>query len=388
MHAYRFLTLFILICGSAFSYAESRIIPIDGRTALVYKNAPNANNEVILSLESGIEAGEIRFPERYRHIKSRSGSQWEALEDAINSGELTSIAWLGDSLSRDFHVDTAVNMISKMKQPPMNRGDRSPELNLILSPLNDDVVSLSDRISEYGPFVIHNYASVSADVVDFDGIVPALVDAYAVNDMDNQVSKLLMRKNFPDIVGIWLGHNNVDWALHKQANSYGTQNKAEIFDHIRADFIAAYEKQLNRLIEKADGSSIVVYGLVNFPSFFRARNQCEGFKLASQNQESAFPFFYAGEATFPSLQDGYTEAMSEVSYLMSRDLEILVNKLNAENPNVNLHFSNAMEVGPIEECRILHPMDAWHLSDYGKTVLSGYLFEGLEPILNHSGQQH
>src|SRR5262249_51456621 len=141
------------------------------------------------------------------------------------------------------------------------------------SPCANDIDSIYERLNRLCPTVATEYASVGG-MVD-DGMQAH--DLLAPLNLSDQVDLVLANRRLPDLLMLWIGHNNVTWPYPDDATA-GQDVEARMRDKA-ANFRNLYARQLGRLIDKAQGDghrmAIVVFGVVNFDSFFRARRAAE-----------------------------------------------------------------------------------------------------------------
>ena len=66
----------------------------------------------------------------------------------------------------------------------------------------------------------------------------------------------------------------------------------------------------------------------------------------------------------------------------------MVSDLNgelAENPNMQLQYSDALATADLSRVELLHPIDGWHASIEGHNVLAEAAFRDLGPSLEFLG---
>ena len=111
-----------------------------------------------------------------------------------------------------------------------------------------------------------------------------------------QADLILEEKRFPDLVLLWIGHNNLHWEWlvdprRPEDIETGLQKMA-------ANFRKDYARQLGRLVERAreqkQRRAFIVFGLVNFKSFFEARDTAE--RLRKENPK-LYPYFEVDYST-------------------------------------------------------------------------------------------
>jgi len=210
---------------------------------------------------------------------------------------LPHIAMIGDSLSRDFYVSSFVSMVWRSK---MNHG-RDWFLDTDASA--NSVYSLYERLAQETPLVACEYSSVGGKV-DSGGGGNGILRSWFPLNLSQQTDLILKENRFPDLVLLWIGHNNLDWVLsvgpRRQENvETGLQNMA-------ANFRKDYTQQLGRLVDRAGDQkqrrAIIVFGLVDLKSFFEARDAAE--QLRKENPK-LYPYFYVDYQLYESMKPEY-----------------------------------------------------------------------------------
>src|SRR5262249_28585426 len=139
---------------------------------------------------------------------------------------------------------------------------------------------------------------------------------------EHQVDELIAET--PDLVLLWIGHNNLDWVATRLGGD---------IERTAEDFSSSYEVQLRRLIRMATLSSspktIIVFGLVNFRAFFLAREEAEQ-QHASDPQR--FPFLQRAYLHFASMQPTHRGTMIDLAESCNSRLEELCIRLNRNVP--------------------------------------------------------
>jgi len=181
---------------------------------------------------------------------------------------------IGDSLSTGFHVSSPAMMLLST---------RTCKENWVMDD-RGTIDSLFEQLTKKVPVILHHLAYVSADVRP-----PCRRNAAdwiaSTFHMSHQIDRVLKLSQFPEILLLWIGHNNLDWVtLLGESDISGLS--------ILADRISAcYETQLQRLLEAAAEQNhsvcVIVFALVNFESFFGAREQAETIK---RQEPSKYPY--------------------------------------------------------------------------------------------------
>src|SRR5206468_12335186 len=123
-----------------------------------------------------------------------------------------------------------------------------------------------------------------------------------------QTRQILRQKRCPDLIIIWIGHNNRDWAEGLSANE--REHPEKHLQEMATQFRVNYTEPLQSLIDRAKTENhnvaIVVFGLANLDTFFKARRKAEA--LHARNP-ALYPYFESGNRSFESLQLPYQKNM-------------------------------------------------------------------------------
>lgn len=302
------------------------------------------------------------------------------IDEAKLIDRLPHIALVGDSLSRDFYAASVLDSLWRAKSNHMR------DWFLDTDPSPDSVYSLFERLEQITPLVATEYASVGATVGPGKKLVH-LLGFLAPLNLSDQVSQILDEKRFPDLLLLWIGHNNMDWAKGLTEAQIKTPD-----DYLHAQsaiFRRHYTEQLTRLIDRAKTENhkcaIVVYGLVNFVAYFNARAAAEELKQANPD---LYPYLEVDYNYYLSLRPEYRGNMIRLSYLLDIQLKEMVDDFNKnlkDCPNVHLVYSDAFCEADLSPVASIHPMDAWHPSVKGHSVLAEAALKGLGPSLQFLG---
>jgi len=278
---------------------------------------------------------------------------------AAGSGNERTIGLIGDSLSTSFHLSSCFSMLIRMR--------RGWKINWFMTlPASEEVApSVLMRLSSLGTVTGFQHASVSA-MVDSAKDRTLLDRLKGTYHFSHQVDEVLTGQ-FPDILLLWIGHNDVDWRW--QADSLTHESLHELSDA----FVQRYEAQLRRLLDGALASenrvAIIVFGLVNFESFFEARAKAEDMR---STDKSLFPHLEVAYRYFVSMKPEYRKGMIELAAIFNKKLEIICKRLDEQLPgaNVRLVYSDAMSVTRMDSASFLNSADAWHVSTLGHSRLA------------------
>lgn len=117
---------------------------------------------------------------------------------------LPHVALIGDSLSRNFYVSSLPSCVWRAK---IYHG-RDWFLNT--DSAADSIDSVYERMEEATPLVAAEYASPGG-FVDSGAKQRHFLQFLWPLNFSGQVDLILRNKRFPDLLMIWIGHNNVGW---------------------------------------------------------------------------------------------------------------------------------------------------------------------------------
>jgi lysophospholipase L1-like esterase len=301
----------------------------------------------------------------------------------IDRGELIArlphVAMIGDSLSKNAYISSIPSTFWRV------RTERRRDWFLDTDPSPTSVYSVFERLEKLTPVVATEYSGVGAMVDKGTSKANFFRRLVRTRNLSEQVSQIVNAKRHPDLVMIWIGHNNLDWAAGISTAEREHQEKH--FDGLAKKFRENYERQVRRLISRAQTEnhkvSIVVYGLVNFDAFFKAREQTETLKAKNRK---LYPYLEVDYQHFISMKPAYRKGMIKLALIMNEHLRTMVSELNrGHSSNVQLRYSDALSNVDIGRAELIHAMDAWHPSVKGHTVLAKAAFSALPPSLEFLG---
>ena len=293
---------------------------------------------------------------------------------------LPHMALIGDSLSRNFYVSSLPSCVWRSK---MNHGH---DWFLDTDPSADSIYSVYERLAQETPLVACEYSSVGGRVDSGGGRKRFLGSWFPLN-FSQQVDLILKKKRFPDLVLLWIGHNNLHWEWfvdprRPEEIETGLQKMA-------ANFRQDYERQLGRLVERAreqkQRRAFIVFGLVNFKSFFEARDAAE--RLRKENPK-LYPYFEVDYKHYESMKPEYRGNMMKLALMINEELRAMVGEFNRKlggDSQVRLEYSDALATVDLGGVESIHRIDAWHPSVKGHNVLAEAAFGALGPSLNFLG---
>jgi lysophospholipase L1-like esterase len=146
---------------------------------------------------------------------------------------------------------------------------------------------------------------------------------------------------------------------------------------------------MRRLISRAriehHRVAIVVYGLVNFESFFKAREIAEALREKNPN---LYPYLEIAYKYFISMRPAYRRNLVRFALMVNEELRAMVSQLDRELehvPNVQVRYSDALAKADLSRVELIHAVDGWHPSVEGHNVLAQAAFSGLRPGLEFLG---
>jgi lysophospholipase L1-like esterase len=252
-------------------------------------------------------------------------------------------------------------------------------------PSANSVYSLYERLARETPLVACEYSS-GGGRVDSGGGGKRFLGSWFPYNFSQQVDLILKEKRFPDLVLLWIGHNNLHWEWfvdprRPEEIETGLQKMA-------ANFRKDYTRQLDRLVERAQEQKqrrafIIVFGLVNFKSFSKP-----GRRSNSGKRIEAIPYFDVVLQRFESTKPEYRANMAKLALVYNEELRAMVGDFNRElggDSPVRLDYSDALATADFSDVESIHRIDAWHPSTKGHNVLAEAAFGALRPSLNFLG---
>lgn len=290
---------------------------------------------------------------------------------------LPHVAMIGDSLTKNFYLSSLSSSFLRAKTKHGNNWfldtNRSPE----------SIYSVYEQLEEITPLVAIEYSSVGARVDSGFTKSGFLISLIKSHTFSQQVDQILRKDRFPDLLLIWIGHNNLDWAASLDKDERKAPN--EHLKKMAEKFRKNYRRQLERLMDRAKNeekkTAIVVYGLVNFTAFFAARETAEALKA---EDPKLYPYLEKDYQIFESMKPEYRKNMIRLALMMNAELQGLVEDLNQKSeswPSVRLEYSAVLATADISAVDMIHSIDAWHPSVRGHNLLAGLAFSALAPCL-------
>jgi len=199
---------------------------------------------------------------------------------------------------------------------------------------------------------------------------------------------LLRARRFPDLILISIGHNNVDWAWRCPPNEL--QRSEERLKRLSKEFRQNYARELRRLLGCAriqqHRVAIVIYGLINFESYFKSRESAE---RRRESDKSLYPYLETTYKYFVSFHLRYRRKLIRLAAMANQELDAMVEELNHEIilEQIQLRYSDALATADLSRTELLHPIDGWHASIEGHNALAEAACRDLKTSLDFLGIQ-
>jgi lysophospholipase L1-like esterase len=294
---------------------------------------------------------------------------------------LPHIAMIGDSLAKNAYISSLPSMFWRA------RTERRRDWFLDTDQSPDSVYSIFERLEHFTPLIATEYSTAGAEVDSGDGKESLALRLARTRTFSQQVNQILRNKRYPDLIMIYMGGNNLNWAA---GLSLGDREHPE--RHLHEDamrFREDYARQVRRLIARAKGEnhrvSILVFGLLNYGSFFKTREIAEALKARNPR---VYPYLETSANRFVSLKPAYRGNMIRLALMMNKELQLMVTDLNhnlKHSANVQVRYLDAFAKLNINRVEWIHAMDASHPSREGHSVLAETAFNSLVPSLHFLG---
>jgi len=329
------------------------------------------------------------IPENFLERISQPSSRFHPDYLAYKRGEVTQaeliarlphVAMIGDSVCTGTHVSTPWKTFWRARSC---RG-RDWFLNVDSAA---EIESVSKRLEKLTPLVASHHAGIGAMVDDENDRPWFSRRILGTQNLSGQINQLLTANRFPDLILISIGHNNVDWAWRSPAGELA-QPKIRL-QRMSQSFRKMFERRLRKLIgharEKRDRISIVVFGIVNFETYFKGREEAE---RRREQDSTLYPHLETTYKYLISFRPDYRENVIRLAKMANQELREMVAALNRESAsdsNVQLRYSDALATADLSRAELLHAVDGWHASAKGHNVLAEAAFTDLAPSLEFLG---
>ena len=295
--------------------------------------------------------------------------------------QLPHVAMMGDSLTQHFHISSPISLFWRA------RTQRRKNWFLDTDPDPASIWSVYERLETFTPLVAMEYNGAGALVAPSRASEGMRRRIVRTRNLSGQARQILRNKRFPDLIMIWIGHNNLDWVEGLSSNE--REHPEERLQEIATQFRQNYTEPLQELIDRAKMENhkvaIVVFGLANLDTFFQARRKAEA--LHARNP-ALYPYFESGNRSFESLKPPYQKNMVRLSLMLNGEMRLMVSSLDQQikdRPNVQVQYSDALAKVNFSRLELINPADAWHPSVQGHKALAAAAFSALGPSLKFLG---
>jgi lysophospholipase L1-like esterase len=316
-----------------------------------------------------------RFHRAYLEHKKRRITRAQLM------ARLPHVAMIGDSLTRDAYISSPLSTFWRARRQQGNNWF------LKTKPSPATIYSVFERLDELTPLVATEYGGLGALVDKGLHRQNFLRKILRTRDFSGQVAQLLSCERFPDLILIWIGHNNVDWAWRCPPDELEQPEKR--LPRLSKRFRKDYTRQVRRLMGRAgieqNRVSIVVYGLVDFESFFKARAIAESLR---EKNPRLYPYLGADCRYFISMRPAYRESLVRLVHMVNEELRAMVGELERELenvPNVQVQYSDALAKVDLSPIEVIHAVDGWHPSAHGHNIFAETAFRALDSSLEFLG---
>ena len=146
-------------------------------------------------------------------------------------------------------------------------------------------------------------------------------------------------------------------------------------------------RQVGRARAEEHRVAVVVFGLINFESYFKGRELAERLR---ESDTSLYPHLETTYKYLISFHPAYRRNLVRLASMVNEELRATVEELSSEMEsagNIRLRYSNALAAADLSRAELLHPVDGWHASVEGHNVLAEAAFSDFGPSLEFLGIQ-
>ena len=291
---------------------------------------------------------------------------------------LPHVAMLGDSVCMGTYISSPWSTLWRART---SRG-KNWFLHLDAAP---SICSISKSLETITPFVAIECAGVGALVNHERGRPNFSRRILGTRNFSGQIDELARARRFPDLILISIGHNNVDWAW--RCPPHELEEADERLERLSKEFRQNYVRELRRLLEgvriQQHRVAIVVYGLVNFESYFKGREAAERLR---ESDATLYPHLETTYKYLVSFHPDYRRNLIRLASMANEELRAMVEALNREFvdqiEHIQLLYSNALATADLSRPELLHRIDGWHASVEGHNVLANAALRDLKPSLH------
>jgi len=279
---------------------------------------------------------------------------------------LPHVAMIGDSLSLNFYVSAPWSVFWRA------RTERRKNWFLDTDPAPESIFSIYERLEQDTPLVATEFSGAGAFVASSrrrEGLRRRII---RTRNLSGQTRRMVGKERLPDLVMIWIGHNNLDW-LEGLSPAEREHPEAHL-QKMATRFGENYTESLRLLIDRAKTEdhkvAIVVFGLVNFEAFSRGHRTAAA--LHARNPK-LYPRIESGYRAFESLKPVYHKTTIRLGLMIDREIQAMVRNLNGDlknYPNIRLQYSDTLKKVDFSRLELINSVDAWLPSVEGQKALA------------------
>ncbi len=312
------------------------------------------------------------FYEDYLEYRSRRIGRSELVR------RLPHVAMMGDSLSQNFYFSAPISVFWRA------RTERRKNWFLDTDPFPSSIFSVYERLHLLTPLVATEYSGSGALVApsrEPEGLRRRIV---RTRNLSGQTRRILGRQRFPDLIMIWIGHNNIDWVegLSAREREHPENHLREMATRFRKNYTESLQALIDRAKVDNHRVAIVIFGLVNLESFSKGNRAA--LALHAKNPK-LYPYVESGYRSFESVKPQYHSNMIRLGSMMNNEMRLMVRQLNQQlkgSSNVRLKYSDALNKVDFSRLELLNSADGWHPSIQGHKALAEAGFNALGPSLD------
>ena len=187
---------------------------------------------------------------------------------------------LGDSLTQHFYVSSWPSSFWRARTVWRNNWfiDSDPEPK--------SVFSFYERMERVTPLVAEEHNGAGAWVAPKESHESLRQRLVRARNFSGQTRVVLRQNRFPDLIMIWIGHNNLDWVhgLSPEERTHPERRLAKIASRFRENCAASLRPLVDRAKTEDHKVAIVVFGLAKHRRLLEG--ETSGRRFESQKSES------------------------------------------------------------------------------------------------------
>jgi len=249
------------------------------------------------------------------------------------------------------------------------------------------VFSFYERMERITPLVAEEHNGAGAWVAPKESHESLRQRLVRARNFSGQTRVVLRQNRYPDLIMVWIGHNNLDWVhgLSPEERTHPERRLAKIASRFRENYAASLRPLVDRAKTEDHKVAIVVFGLANIDAYLKARHRVAVSKAKNPN---LYPHFKSGEESFESLKPSYQKNMARLAVMLNHEMQSLVAELNGElrgSPSVRLEYSDELTKVDFGRVELINTIDAYHFSIKGHTTVAEALWKAIGPSFRFLG---